>query len=208
MERVRWYTKETDASRKSSGAPLSIYTASNPSSRPHASTLAPVGIYPTVSRHRYSSWQEQYNLYAPCNLALRDVLNVTLPIAIAFPGNEDLPSDEQQSLLDLRPAVEMLDVIATLSDEFTNLRDGAWAVKPFAALASRFEQVILVDTDVVFVQPPETLLDHPGYRETGALFFHERQLEKATGNERQEFLKAQTKDMELLDTCCEKDSQR
>lgn len=137
-------------------------------------------------------------------LTLRDVLNVTLPIAIAFAGDEDLPSDEQQSLLDLRPAVEMLDVITTLSDEFMNLRDGAWAIKPFAALASRFEQVILMDADVVFVQPPETLLDHPGYRETGSLFFHERQLEKVRGNERQEFLKAQTKDMELLDTCCEK----
>ena len=64
--------------------------------------------------------------------------------------------------------------------------------------------MILIDADVVFVQPPETLLDHPGYRETGSLFFHERQLEKVPGNERQEFLKAQTKDIELLDTCCKK----
>ena len=63
-------------------------------------------------------------------LALRDVLNVTLPITIAFAGNEDLSSDEQQSLLDLRPAVEMLDVIATLSDEFMNLRAGPGQSNP------------------------------------------------------------------------------
>ena len=137
-------------------------------------------------------------------LALRDVLSVTLPITIAFAGNEDLPPDQQQSLLDLRPDVEMLDIMATLSDKFMSLRKGAWAVKPFAALASRFEQVILIDADVVFVQPPEILFDHPGYQETGVLFFHERQLEKVPGNERQQFLEVQTKDIELLDSCCEK----
>jgi alpha 1,3-mannosyltransferase len=65
----------------------------------------------------------------------------------------------------------MLDVIATLSDEFMDLRHGSWAVKPFAILASQFEQVMLIDADVVFVQPPEVLFDHAGYRETGALFF-------------------------------------
>lgn len=136
-------------------------------------------------------------------LALRDVLNVTLPIAVAYAGDEDLLPNQQQSLLNLRPNVELLNVIATLSDEFMDLQHGSWAVKPFAILASRFEQVILMDADVVFVQPPEVLFDHAGYRETGALFFHERQLGKVPGNERQEFIKEETKDMELLDTCCE-----
>lgn len=106
--------------------------------------------------------------------------------------------------VDLRPDIEMLDVITVLSDEFMNLRHGAWAVKPFAALASRFEQVILIDADVVFVQSPETLLDHPGYQETGTLFFLERQLDQEPGNDRQEFLRAQTAGIELLDTCCKK----
>lgn len=98
----------------------------------------------------------------------------------------------------------MLDIVAALSDETMNLRNGAWAVKPFAALASRFEQVILVDADAVFVQPPEVLLEYPGYKETGALFFHERPPPKNPGNGRQEFLKNQTREMDLLDTCCQK----
>ena len=137
-------------------------------------------------------------------LALRDVLNVALPIAIAFAGDDDLPPEDQKSLLDLRPDVEMLDIIAVLSDETMNLRHGSWAVKPFAALASRFEQVILVDADTVFLQSPEIFFGHPGYKATGALFFHERRYGTKPGNDRQEFLKAQTKGMQLLDTCCEK----
>jgi alpha 1,3-mannosyltransferase len=137
-------------------------------------------------------------------LALQDLLHVTLPIAIAFVRDEDLPPDNQQSLLGLRPGVKILDVMAVLSDEFIHLRNGAWAVKPFAVLASRFEQVILIDADIVFVQPPETLLDHPGYQETSTLFFHERQLEREPGNKRQAFLKAQTANVELLYNCCKK----
>ncbi|RDL37155.1 Glycosyltransferase family 71 protein [Venustampulla echinocandica] len=136
-------------------------------------------------------------------LTLRDILNVTLPIAIAYAGDEDLLPAQRRSLMELRPDVELLDVTATLSDRFMDLRHGSWAIKPFAVLASRFEQVILVDADVVFVQPPELLFDHPGYQESGALFFHDRYFEMNPGNKRQEFIKAETKNLALLDTCCQ-----
>ncbi|KAH8696063.1 mannosyltransferase putative-domain-containing protein [Talaromyces proteolyticus] len=136
-------------------------------------------------------------------LALRDVLNVTLPIAVAYAGDEDLSPDQQNSLLGLRPNVEMLDVLTVLSDEYMNLGSGSWSVKPFAALASRFEQVILIDADIVFVQSPEILFDDLGFQETGALFFYDRQFEREPGNRRQRFLEQETKDIDLLESCCQ-----
>ncbi|KAI9642630.1 hypothetical protein NHQ30_009435 [Ciborinia camelliae] len=52
---------------------------------------------------------------------------------------------------------------------------GKWAIKPFALLASTFEEVILIDSDAFFLQPPEVILDtHSGYHNTGTLFFHDR----------------------------------
>jgi alpha 1,3-mannosyltransferase len=100
-------------------------------------------------------------------LSLRDIHKITLPIMIAYAGDQDLPLPQRQKLKELRPGVEFLDVTAVLSDTFMGLHNGSWAVKPFAALASRFEQVILVDADAVFVRSPEILFDEPGYREMG-----------------------------------------
>jgi hypothetical protein len=45
----------------------------------------------------------------------------------------------------------------------------SWAIKPFAALASTFEKVIVIDADSVFLQPPENLLSETGWQETGTL---------------------------------------
>ncbi|EFX00958.1 glycosyl transferase [Grosmannia clavigera kw1407] len=55
---------------------------------------------------------------------------------------------------------------------------GGWAFKSFAALATRFEKVILLDADAVFVQPPESLLAQEDFNRTGALLFHDRLLWK------------------------------
>jgi hypothetical protein len=48
------------------------------------------------------------------------------------------------------------------------------AVKPYAALMSSFEEVILMDADACFLRAPELLFDHPEYLRTGSLFFHDR----------------------------------
>lgn len=46
---------------------------------------------------------------------------------------------------------------------------------PYALLGSSFEQVLLVDADVTFLQPPELiLLDHTQYQDAGMLLFHDR----------------------------------
>ncbi|KAF1355533.1 hypothetical protein BDV97DRAFT_395885 [Delphinella strobiligena] len=74
-------------------------------------------------------------------------LNSTLTIKVAFGGDRDL-------------SIERLKFI-------TNTRSD-YAIKPFAGLASRFEKVILLDVDDVFLQDPERLFEHPGYEATVA----------------------------------------
>ena len=56
---------------------------------------------------------------------------------------------------------------------------GGWALRPFAILASSFKKVILTDADTVFLQNPELLLEEPGFKKTGALFYHDRILSPA-----------------------------
>ncbi|KAF7885986.1 uncharacterized protein EAF02_004495 [Botrytis sinoallii] len=84
-----------------------------------------------------------------------------------------------------------------LDDTTLQLSDGLsrWAIKPFALLASAFEQVILVDSDAIFLQPPEIILDtHAAYAETGTLFFHDRLIGKNLYRYRHEFWRWQMKD--------------
>lgn len=47
-------------------------------------------------------------------------------------------------------------------------------MKPFAALVSSFNQVILSDADSFFFKPPESFLEDPGFKKTGSLFFYDR----------------------------------
>ncbi|KAF8976527.1 hypothetical protein BGZ52_007853 [Haplosporangium bisporale] len=68
--------------------------------------------------------------------------------------------------------VELVDVTAVLDDRETKIQ--GWAIKPFAMLASRFEEVILIGADVFFLRKPDELFDDPGYLATGALFFYDR----------------------------------
>lgn len=48
---------------------------------------------------------------------------------------------------------------------------GAWPLKPFAIVNSRFAQVLLLDADNVPVRNPEYLFDHPQFRAHGALLW-------------------------------------
>ena len=52
-------------------------------------------------------------------------------------------------------------------------------MRPFSILASSFKKVILTDADTVFLQNPELLLEEPGFKKTGALFYHDRVLNAA-----------------------------
>lgn len=73
------------------------------------------------------------------------------------------------------PDITAFDVTSIFNDLNLKLANGGWAIKSFAILGSTFEQAILLDADSIFLQKPEAFFDnHPGYRETGTLLFHDR----------------------------------
>ena len=106
--------------------------------------------------------------------AVRHVFHSTLPIEIMYAGDSDLSEDQQEALEAVGEDIRTVDILHFYHESSVGLLGGGWAIKPFAILASSFEQVIIADSDVVFLQSPERLFDHPGYNETGTLFFHDR----------------------------------
>ena len=116
-----------------------------------------------------------------CHLitCLRNVLHSALPIQIAYAGENDLPIRYREFIISLAPDISTLDIFSVFDPkhEIFKSERGGWWIKPFALLASSFQQVLLLDADAVFVQPPETIFDmHKGYLETGVLLFHDRLL--------------------------------
>lgn len=55
-----------------------------------------------------------------------------------------------------------------------------WSVKAFALLASSFQNAILMDADVVFLQPPEILLESELFQTKRALFYQDRTMYSVT----------------------------
>ncbi|KAL9084160.1 MAG: hypothetical protein Q9165_008208 [Trypethelium subeluteriae] len=107
---------------------------------------------------------------------LRYVLSTELAIEIAYAGDSDLSPYHREVLRSLGPNISILNVLEKFDDDVLNLNNGGWAIKPFAALASSFRDVILLDADAVFLQDPALLLEDPSFQATGALFFHDRLL--------------------------------
>lgn len=105
---------------------------------------------------------------------IRTVLHSRLPIQIAYAGELDLPFQYRKALISQGADIEMLDLLTVLDDSTLQLADSGFAVKPFAILASTFEQVILLDADAVFLQQPELIFEDNDYVSTGTLLFHDR----------------------------------
>ena len=121
---------------------------------------------------------------------LRDVLQSTLPIQVAYAGEDDLPLAYREAIVSMGANIETLDITSVLNDTTLNFKieDGGWAVKPFALLACKFEQAILLDADAVFLQKPEVIFEnHKGYQQTGTLLFHDRLLWQGAFKERHQW---------------------
>ncbi|KAI3401785.1 hypothetical protein diail_8163 [Diaporthe ilicicola] len=129
--------------------------------------------------------------------SLRNVLHSKLPIQIVYAGDADLSASNRNFLTELvessGEALEFLDILTIFDDSTLKLQQGGWAIKPFAVLGSRFEKVILLDSDAVFLQKPEVLLDHPGFQRTGALLFRDRLLWQHAFSDRHEWWHGQIK---------------
>ncbi|KAG0300171.1 hypothetical protein BGZ98_009405 [Dissophora globulifera] len=106
--------------------------------------------------------------------ALRSRLKSALPIQVFHMGESDLSPERQKYLREMASGIEVVDVTQILDNAHMQL--GGWAIKPFAMMASSFEEVMFVDADAYFLQDPAVLFDDPGYLATGALFFYDRTL--------------------------------
>ena len=105
---------------------------------------------------------------------LRNVLHSTLPIQVAYAGDGDLHYADRVFLTNIGPNVETLNLLDHFDEAVAGLRTGTWAQKPFAMLASRFQKVILVDADTLFMQKPDKVFEaEPGLVETGTMFYHD-----------------------------------
>jgi alpha 1,3-mannosyltransferase len=113
-----------------------------------------------------------------CHLvaAIRQVHRSQLPIQVIYAGDGDLPPKYRDIMQSLVTDIEFLDILTVLDDETLKLADSGWATKSFAGLVSKFEQIILLDADSVLVQAPEVVFEQRGYKDTGALLFHDRLL--------------------------------
>ena len=123
---------------------------------------------------------------------LRDALGSKLPIEIMYAGDSDLSPEYRDFITQLGPDITTVDITRIFDDTSLALEHGGWAIKPFAALATRFEQVMVLDADVVFLQAPEAIFDyHKGYRDSGALLFHDRLLWQGQFKERHKWWEEQ-----------------
>ncbi len=105
--------------------------------------------------------------------SIRNVLKSTLPIEIFYIGEGDLSIEHQNNLKKFENVY-----ISDITTYFDNniIKIIGWASKPFAILASRFEEVLLMDADAVYLHDPEELFEEENYRRMGTLFFKDRTL--------------------------------
>jgi hypothetical protein len=101
------------------------------------------------------------------------IIETELPIEVIYSTVDDLSFDNQQILKTMFPKVRLIDLSSmAFNDSYLKLR--GWEIKPFAVLASRFEQVLLMDADVLFFEKPEILFKNKYFIQTGTLFFYDR----------------------------------
>jgi hypothetical protein len=96
-----------------------------------------------------------------------------MPIEIFSGGPKDLEFKRKVALEHL-PGVKVISLFKFFNSKL--LKIGAWAMKPFAILASSFSEPIFLDADVLFLQNPDVLYSFSGYNGTGTVFFHDRQI--------------------------------
>lgn len=117
---------------------------------------------------------DQFKFAASTVHVIREVLNCTLPIEIFFIRENDLSMAKRSYFTSEFSDISLMKLDDYVSDYYT--RFGGWAMKPFAMLASKFTEVMMVDADCFFLQDPTKLFEDEGYRTTGSLFFYDRTL--------------------------------
>ena len=110
---------------------------------------------------------------------LRNVLGSVLPIEVFYAGEYDFPQEKRKQLEGFAPNVQTMNILDFYDDTVAGIGDSlaenGWVMKPFSMLASRFQKVVLVDADTIFLQRPDAYFDDDTHlKETGTLFYHDR----------------------------------
>ncbi|KAL8772143.1 MAG: hypothetical protein Q9209_002578 [Squamulea sp. 1 TL-2023] len=127
---------------------------------------------------------------------IRSVHKSSIPIQVAHAGDNALSPSLRRFITRLASDITTVNIPTFLDSHSLDLEkeDAAPALRPFAALASTFEQVILVDPKTIFLQTPHTILEnHSAYKATGALFFHDHLYGKGDFRDRHVFWQGQLK---------------
>ncbi|KAG0232560.1 hypothetical protein BGX31_005111 [Mortierella sp. GBA43] len=109
----------------------------------------------------------QFEFVITSILAIRNRLKSALPIQIFHMGNDDLSVERQTYLKELTTGIEIVDVTHILDNDHMSL--SGWAIKPFAMLASSFEEVMFVDADAYFLQESGVVVINKRTRFTGMM---------------------------------------
>lgn len=118
--------------------------------------------------------------FALANIVMiRQVHKSNIPIQVFYAGSADLSKENRKKLREI-PNVRPVDITRIFDNEILHLE--RWAIKPFALLASSFENTVLMDADVTLLQSPERFFSQPEYLETGALFFNDRSMTDTVKN--------------------------
>ena len=121
---------------------------------------------------------------------LRNVHKSRLPIQLAYNGDADMTPRMRRFMASLGNDIFFIDLTAVFPEEIVNFH--GWASKPFALLASRYPQTILLDADaVLFEDPSKIFSDYPALKQTGILAFHDRTINGGGNPQRQEWLAEQ-----------------
>jgi hypothetical protein len=111
---------------------------------------------------------------------IRSIHHSVLPVEIVYAGDKDLSPEWRRKILEI-PNTKTIDITTIFDNEYIGF-DG-WDMKPFAILASSFQNVLLMDSDVVFLQNPDLLFTSQTFLNYNTIFFRDRSLftcDKAT----------------------------
>ena len=109
---------------------------------------------------------------------IRVIHHSRIPIRVVFRDATDLTEPSKTKIIDslsqpeLIGDIQFIDLSTYFDLDSSDLR--GWNLKAFGILAVAETEVALLDADVLLLQPPEDLFQAKDYKQTGALFFHDR----------------------------------
>lgn len=117
---------------------------------------------------------DQFKFAASTIRIIREVYRNHLPIEVFFIRENDLDDSKRHYLISEFKDLTLMKLDDYIGEYYTKF--GGWAMKPFAMLASKFSEMIMMDADVFFFQDPGMLFEDEGYKTTGSLFYYDRTL--------------------------------